>query len=385
MNEINKNIIALGLVSFFTDLASSIVNILLPIYVVYVLHEGVDKLGIIIAFATFISYAIRILFGYLSDKYNIVKPFVVVGYLLSAFTKPLFAFADTFVAITFLQGIERMGKAVRSASKDVIISEYSIPNKHGRTFGFHKMMDIAGELSGAVIIFVIFLYFIQNESLIKSIFLWTLVPGVIATVIVIFFVQDVPKIKKRTKVVINKIDYKLFPLLSIYFGFLFFMISQQFLIVLAKQNGFTLSHISLFIILLTFVQTVTSYYSGVLSDKKGSYKIVLIAFVFGIVSMISVKISLWLSFASLGLFTVLSLNAIRSYISTNAVSKGFVFGVFYAGVAIFSALGSLLMGYLWEYYGFEVVYWFSIVGLATLLTLFFLVDKKSNAIDMQEI
>ncbi|MDH4944586.1 MFS transporter [Sulfurimonas sp. C5] len=378
MKDINKNIIALGFVSFFTDMASSIINILLPIYVVYVLHEGVDKLGIIIAVATFISYAIRVLFGYLSDKYNIVKPFVVVGYVLSAFTKPMFAFADTFISIAFLQGVERMGKAVRSASKDMIISAYSTANKHGKTFGFHKMMDIAGELVGALIVFIIFLIFIQNEILIKDIFLWTLVPGMIATTIVIFFVQDVPKVEKKTNIVLNREDYRLFPLLFIYFGFLFFIVNQQFLIVLAKQNGFTLSDIPLFIILFTLVQTITSYYGGILSDKKGNFKIVFIAFIFGIFSMLSVKINLLLSFGFLGLFTVLSLNALRSYISINAKSKGFVFGVFYAGMAIFSALGSLLIGYLWEHYGFEVVYLFSIFGMTTLLIFSLIIIINSN-------
>ena len=91
MNNINKNIIALGWVSFFTDMASSIITTLLSIFVVYVLHEGVDKLGVIIAIATFVSYIFRIVFGYLSDKYKIVKPFVVTGYFISAITKPLLA------------------------------------------------------------------------------------------------------------------------------------------------------------------------------------------------------------------------------------------------------------------------------------------------------
>jgi uncharacterized membrane protein len=60
---INKNIIALGFVSFFTDMASSMVTTILPLYVVYILNDGVDKLGIIIAVATFVSYFFRIIFG----------------------------------------------------------------------------------------------------------------------------------------------------------------------------------------------------------------------------------------------------------------------------------------------------------------------------------
>ena len=92
---INKNIIALGFVSFFTDMASSMVTSLLPLFIVYILHKGVDKPGYVAAIATFVSYAFRILFGYLSDRYRVVKPFVITGYLISAVTKPLLSVSSS--------------------------------------------------------------------------------------------------------------------------------------------------------------------------------------------------------------------------------------------------------------------------------------------------
>ena len=88
MRNIDKNIIYLGWVSFFTDFSSAMVTTLLPLYVVYILNEGVDKLGIIIAVASFVSYFFRLLFGYLSDRYRLVKPLVVIGYFMSAVTHP---------------------------------------------------------------------------------------------------------------------------------------------------------------------------------------------------------------------------------------------------------------------------------------------------------
>jgi len=361
--SINKNIVALGFVSFFTDMASSMITTLLPIFIVYVLHQGIDKLGVVIAIATFVSYIFRIVFGYLSDKYKIVKPFVVTGYFISAITKPLLAFSESYLSIALLRGIERMGKAIRSASKDSLISSYAKENSHGKTFGFHKMMDIAGEFSGAIVVFVVFLYFTKNEQNIKTIFEFTLIPGLIATFIMIFFVQDAPKKIKNSNQVVNKKDYKLFPLLFIYFGFLFFSVNEQFFIVYAKESGFSLSTIPLLIITFTFIQTITSYYGGVLTDKIGSHKMILISFVFGILSILSIKFNIWLSFIFLAFFTILSLNAIRSYISLNAISKGFVFGVFYGGVAIFSSLGALIIGYIWQNYGVNSVLKFSIIGM----------------------
>ena len=348
-------------------MASSMTSILLPIFVVYVLHEGVDKLGIILATVTFISYVFRIIFGYLSDKYKIVKPFVVAGYLISAITKPLLYYSSTFSSIVIIGGTERMGKAIRSASKDSLISLYAKDKSHGKTFGFHKMMDIAGELSGALIIFVIFYFLKEDENLIRDIFAWTIIPGLIASVIIMFFVQDAPKKVKKNGMVIDKQDYKLFPLIFIYCMFLFFIISEKFLIVFAKENSFSISDIPLLIILFTFIQTISSYYVGVLTDKIGNFKILLVSFIFGILSMLTIEFNLWLSFGFLGLFTILSINAIRIYISINANSKGFVFGVFYGSVAIFSSIGALIVGYLWEKYGFDVVLKFSIIGMISVL------------------
>jgi MFS family permease len=125
MREIDKNVVVLGWVSFFTDLASAMINPILPIYVVYILENGVDKLGIIVAISTFISYFLRFFSGYLSDRYGLVKPLVVSGYLISAISKPLLYFSQTWQTVAVLRGTERLGKAARSAPKDVLIGFYS--------------------------------------------------------------------------------------------------------------------------------------------------------------------------------------------------------------------------------------------------------------------
>ncbi|WP_297442005.1 MFS transporter [Sulfurimonas sp.] len=372
MKNIDKNIFYIGLVSFFTDMSSNMVKTLLPVFVVYVLSEGVDKLGIIIAIATFVSYAFRILFGYLSDKYQIVKPFLIVGYLLSTISKPLLGFSHSFISVALLQGVERMGKAIRSASKDSLISSYVLNNEHGRTFGFHKMLDIAGELSGAFLIFVLFLFIAQDEKSIRLIFELTIIPGLIAVAIVIFLVKDAPKKLKKEKNVINKEDYQLFPILFIYFGFLFFIMSDQFFILKARSEGFSLATIPLLVMMLTAVQTLMSYYGGVLSDKIGVIRVMLLAFIFGIISISMLNVNIWLAFTFLGLFTVLSLNAIRAYISQYSKSKGFVFGVFYGGVAVFSALGAIVVGYIWKNYGFESSVLFSEIGMSFMLVILLL-------------
>jgi len=375
---INKNIIALGFVSFFTDMASAMVTSILPIYIVYVLHQGVDKLGFIVAIATFVSYAFRFLFGYLSDRLQIVKPFVVAGYLLSALTKPLLAFASTWQGIAFLRGSERMGKAIRSATKDSLISAYS-GKKSGKSFGFHKMMDVAGEMGGAIIAFGALYYFGKSPEIFKNIFLWTLIPGILAVIIAIIFVQDAPyKAKSRAKLDFSA-DRKLLPMLILFFAFTFFVFNDSFFIIKAKESGISITYIPLFIVLLYFVQTITSYYFGTLIDRFNSYKILLFSMLFGIASMILLYFNFVIaSFILLGLYTVSSLNAIRAYISNNAKNKGTVYGIFYAGVALFGALGASITGLIWKYFGENSAIVFSIAGAILTFVVYFLLKKPSK-------
>ena len=375
MTKINKNIIALGFVSFFTDMASNMVTTILPIYVVFSLHNGVDKLGYILAIATMVSYGFRFLFGYLSDKYQIVKPFVVIGYLISAVTKPLLYFTSSWEGIAALRGVERMGKAFRSATKDRLISEFS-EKKSGKTFGFHKMMDIAGEMVGAIIVFLVLFFIGKNIEVFKSIFAWTLLPGILAVVIVIFFVDDVPYKKTDNKQFSLSEDKKLLPLLFIYFGFLFFMFSDSFFIIKAKQI-LKVEYIPLMVILLTFTQTITSYLFGVWIDKIGAIKIMILSFIFAVLSMgfLYVKLII-LAFIFLGLFLVASLNAIRSYISDNAVNKGSVYGILYGGVAAFSSLGAIVIGQIWQKFGDNYAIVFSLVGVSFISFILIMLKEK---------
>jgi MFS family permease len=372
---INKNIIALGFVSFFTDMASSMVTTILPLYVVYILNDGVDKLGIIIAVATFVSYFFRIIFGIISDRYKIVKPLVVTGYLISAVTKPLLAFAGSWKSVALLRGLERIGKAVRAASKDRLISFYA-GDKSGRSFGFHKMLDIAGEMSGAVIVFFVLKYIGENAQVFKNIFLSTIIPGIFAVLIVAFFVKDVPYQNKQKQKFDLNCDKKLLPLLFIYFGFLFFMFSNEYFVIKAKEAGFSMAIIPLLVILLNFTQTITSYYFGVLIDKVGYYKVLNFSYFIGFLAIVSLYFNFIIfGFIFLGLFLVSSLNSLRSYISDNAVNKASVYGIFYGGVAISSSLGALIIGEIWHNFGEKYALTYSICGMILVYLIYLKVKK----------
>lgn len=350
-------------------MASSMVTTILPIYIVFVLNEGVDKLGVVIAVSTFVSYIFRLLFGYLSERYDARKPFLIAGYGISALSKPLLALTHTYAQVALLRALERMGKAVRSAPKDALISAYSKKKQSGRAFGFHKMMDVSGELGGALVVMGVFYLFVQSEELFRTLFAATLLPGLLGLLVLIFFVREKPsKAKSETLKVFVKSDMQLLWMLFVYFFFLLFFMGDQYFLVAARQSGMTLAVIPTLVIASTLTQALISYFSGVLIDRIGHRNMLLFAFLSAVVSTVCIQNGCFLSgFVFLGIFTVVSLNAMRSFISSNAVSKAFVYGIFYMGIALFASGGALLIGKIWQIYGFERAVVFSFAGMGSVI------------------
>ncbi len=370
----------LGWVSFFTDMASAMIMPILPIFVVVVLEEGMDKLGIIVAISTFASYALRLVSGYISDRYGIVKPLVVAGYAFSALSKPLIGLTQGYKTVAGLQVAERLGKGLRSAPKDVMIVQYSTARASGKTFGFHKMMDIAGELSGALLLFVLLWYFGQSETVMRNIFYATFVPGIIGLVIVAFFVRDVPKLQSHYKqaFTLTQNDKKTIGALFFYFLFLLFVFSPSFFTMQAKAVGIATAVIPLLFVVSSGVQTMSSYLFGILIDQFGVKHVMAFSYACGVASqgflMLKSPFFTWIAYAFLGLFTVASLNANRAFIAQSATNKGSVYGVFYAGVALFGALGAYIAGLIWEYWNMQSALIYSLAG-TLVMTLLFLLMK----------
>ncbi|SFP67796.1 MFS transporter [Hydrogenimonas thermophila] len=386
--KIDRNIVVLGFVSYFTDMASAMINPIFPIFLVTVLHQGVDKLGIVVAVATFVSYALRLISGYISDRYGVVKPLVVWGYAFSVFSKPLIGLSQDYKSVAVLKAVERLGKALRSAPKDSMIAHYSPKKLTGKTFGFHKTLDIAGELSGTLLLFATLLFFGQDETVIRNIFYATLIPGIIGLILVIFFVEDVPKTPKieQKSFKLTSNDKKALKDLIFYFLFLLFMFNEAFFTMQAKEVGIAVVLIPLLYVVSTFTQTLTSYISGALVDRFGFSYVMLIAYLCGVVAQLLLwfdkPIFTWIAFMFMGLFTVASLNANRAMIAKVADNRGSVYGIFYASVALLGAIGAVVSGFIWEKLGIESALMYALVGTAAIFLLYVLkriAEIKSNA------
>ncbi len=381
MLKISPNILALGWVSFFTDLATAMIKPLIPIYVVLVLNQGMDKLGYVLAITTFSSYLLRWVGGYLSDKFKVTKPLLIIGYSLSAVMKPLLSLTTSWTGVAAINATERLGKALRSAPKDLLISASAQPHQQGRAFGIHKTLDIAGEMVGGIIAFLLLSWLGQSPELIHTIFELTLIPGIIAVFILLFFVTDTVKKQhlntSTTKITPEnilkrgKFDPALWSWFIVYFLAVFFMLNDAFMVMRGSEMGIATHWLPLLMVSSALTQTLISYRIGKHIDYQDAKILLKISLWAGLLSTLLLLSShatgIVLAFIFQGVFMVAGLNALRARIGQTEQGKGNAYGVFYLGTAIAMGLGNLIIGQLWEGFNSDTALTFSASGLILLL------------------
>src|SRR3954468_14952395 len=172
----------LGWVSFFTDTASEMVYPLLPLFLTRVLGAGALSLGVIEGVAEGANSVLKIISGWLTDRFGQPKKLVLGGYGLSSAVRPLIAFVTAWPQVLALRFTDRLGKGIRSSPRDAMLASFAPATTRGRVYGFHRGMDHAGALAGPLIA-TIYLYFYPEAY--RSLFTWTLVPGIIVVLLIL--------------------------------------------------------------------------------------------------------------------------------------------------------------------------------------------------------
>ncbi|MEV7966791.1 MFS transporter [Sphaerisporangium sp. NPDC088356] len=148
------NVLALGMVSFLTDISSEMVTAVLPLYLVFHLGVSTMQFGVLDGLYTGATAALRLVGGHVADRFQRRKTVAGFGYGLSAATKLGFLAAGTSVPLIGLViGVDRTGKGLRTAPRDAIISLSAPGDGQGRAFGFHRALDTAGALLGPLAAF----------------------------------------------------------------------------------------------------------------------------------------------------------------------------------------------------------------------------------------
>jgi MFS family permease len=191
--RVSRNVILLGWVSFFTDLASEMLYPVIPLFLTGTLGLQKEALGTIEGIAEGISTGLRWIGGVLSDLSRKRKPFVFVGYTLSALSKPvmgLSALVGGWPVFLVGRASDRLGKSIRTAARDALIADAATPETRGAAFGLHRAMDTAGAVLGPLA--ALLLLWLRPQTPLHYLFFLALLPGLASSLLVGIFVKDSP-------------------------------------------------------------------------------------------------------------------------------------------------------------------------------------------------
>ena len=159
-----RNVFALSFVSLLNDVSSEIIYPLLPFFLNNTLGVSPRVLGSIEGAAESVSSLLKLFAGHFSDRFGKRKIFVVSGYALSSFARPLLAFATGWQQVLAIRLSDRIGKGVRTAPRDAMIADTVAIKERGLAFGFHRAMDHTGAVVGPLIGYVLVLLFADDRN-----------------------------------------------------------------------------------------------------------------------------------------------------------------------------------------------------------------------------
>lgn len=354
------NIIMLGLVSFFSDLSSEMVYPLIPLYLTAVFGATPALVGIIEGIAESIASLLKVFSGYVSDRFQHKKAIAFCGYAAGIFYKIALLCTGSWTGILAARVIDRFGKGIRTAPRDVLVSESADKNSMGKAFGIHKMFDMAGSAIGIFLSFILLKYIVRDGY--KTVFAISVIPIAIALLLFLFIHEKKEKMKNIQREQfwknISRLDKQLKLYLIITFLFMLGNSSNSFLLLRASDVGFNSSNTILLYFIYNLTASLLAVPCGKLSDKIGRKHLLICGYLtfsavyFG-VAFCNSKPMMIAIFIFYGVFTAMTAGVERAFIAEIApISlKGTMLGLHstLSGIALLPA--SVIAGFLWDSIG----------------------------------
>jgi len=390
-----KNVIYMGLVSFFTDFSTEMVMSVLPLYIVKDLDLSRTILGAIEGSGDFVNYIFRIPSGYISDKIGKRKILVVIGYSISTISKPFFIFVTTFIDAMVVRITDRIGKGIRTAPRDALIADSVDESSTGKAFGIHRTLDQIGAIIGPFFAFLVLELFGGN---IQYIFLLSIIPGIVSLFILIYYVKDKFIIDKNNKVIINQITFfsnlrnlfienKIFVYLVIIIGiFSLGAFNYSFVLLKSADLGIEQNFVPIIYAIINITHTAIGIPAGILSDRIGKEKVLIMGFILFVISALLMYhseknniiyiLTIPLIYGMyVGISETIQRVLVSKYVSEH--NRGTAFGFYGLIIGICFLIGNITFGFLWDNYDLSIALLYSL-SLSTLaiISMFTLIKNQ---------
>jgi MFS family permease len=372
----------LGWASFFTDVASEAIYPLLPAFLSRVLGAGAVALGLVEGLAEAANSLLKIAAGHLSDRWQVRKPIVIVGYGLSGAVRPFMALVATWPQVLGLRFVDRLGKGLRGAPRDAMLAALAGPDARGRVFGFNRAMDHAGAVAGPLLA-AAFLFWYPDG--LRTLFALTVVPGVI----VILLLWRVPEVagpgaessdavQRRGRAVhvpvpggagrppaadAPRLPPAFFRLLGVIMLFTLGNSTDAFLLLRLADVGVPVAGLPLLWAGLHVVKSAGSILGGTWSDRAGRRTSIVLGWLlyaavytgFALATERGVLVGLFLAY---GVYYGLSESPEKALVAdlTPPELRGTAFGFYNAALGLGSLLASVAFGAVWSIFGAPVAF-----------------------------
>lgn len=363
---INRTVWVLSLVSLFADVASEMLYPVVPVYLKGI-GFSVLLIGVLEGVAEFTAGLSKGYFGKRSDETGLRLPYIKGGYFLSALSKPMMAIFTWPLWIFGARTIDRLGKGLRTAARDALLSQNATRETKARVFAFHRGMDTLGAVLGPLTA-LLFLQFFPGEY--PSLFYLAFFPGMVAVALV-FLLRE----KKAPVATVKRggffsffgywriapSEYK-----RLVVGLLLFALfnsSDVFLLLKTKEVTGSDTTTILAYIFYNLVYAFASYPLGQLADRFGlknvfSAGLLLFAAVYALFAFSGSTPLLFGAFFIYGIYAAATEGIAKAWITnlSHDANTATAVGFYTSFQSICALLASVVAGALWEGLGSEATF-----------------------------
>jgi MFS family permease len=371
MKIITRTVWILSLVSLFTDVASEMLYPVMPIYLKEI-GFSVLLIGILEGVAEATAGLSKSYFGKLSDLSSKRLPFVQFGYLLSAISKPMMAVFMYPLWIFFSRTMDRLGKGIRTAARDAMLSDEATSETKGQVFGLHRAMDTLGAVIGPA--FALLYLYLYPENY-KPLFFIAFIPGMVAISFTLFIQEkkkDSKKIKLKAASIFSFVHYwkqSASAYKKLVGGLLAFTLinsSDVFLLLKVKEAGLNDSSVIGVYVFYNLIYALASYPLGKLSDRIGFKKMLLFGLLVFAVVYTGMALShelyqFFILFFLYGIYAAATEGVTKAWISNISDTKdtATAIGTYTGFQSVCTMMASAIAGWVWITFGAPATFLFT--------------------------
>ncbi|MBV9995147.1 MAG: MFS transporter [Caulobacteraceae bacterium] len=382
---LSRNTFLLAAASFFSDVSTEMLYPVLPVFLTQTLKAGGGVVGLIEGLAVGIQNLVQGFSGALSDRLGRHRSVALVGFAISAVSKPLIGLASAWPGVLGSRLLDRVGAGTRSAPRDALVAASVAEADRGKAFGLEGAGDNAGAFVGPLI--AVLLLAVLGARL-RSIFYLAAVPGLLAFLMVLLVRKERPAAHSAAVVPIRLSGfpraYGRYLIATAVFGI--GNSSNAFLILQMQALGVPLSTTILIYAGFNLVAALVSYPAGALSDRLGRRDLLVASFLiflasylgFAFVHEAAIAAGLFVLYGAFqGMYRALG-KSLASELSPPSLRASGV-GWYGAVVGLSGLLASLIAGLLWDRVGHAAVFLYgAAVAIAGVLALLALTPGKAQ-------